>query len=224
MSENPSHGRDVDPDGGTPQGPRGEIPSAPGDLDDLDLDLDLLPAAATRPVNRLTAVLAVGILAVATFAAGALVQRAYGQAGSSGGPAGARSLAGSGGLAGPGSFGSGAFGGAGTLGRSGTSGGSGSSGGSGTSGAPPVAVGTVVSVSGRTIVLRNFGGTKVEVTVPKGTRVTVTTTRSLSDLLTGQVVSITGTKGDDGRVTATSVTAAGAAATTGTQELHGGQP
>ena len=79
--------------------------------------------------------------------------------------------------------------------------------GSGTAAAAgPVVVGQVVSVSGTTVTVRNFGGKLVTVTVPEGTTVTSATTVPLSALKPGSTISVVGTTSADGKVTASALT------------------
>lgn len=185
-----------------------------GDPGAADGDLDLLePAWAPPPrANRWTVLLAGGLVAALGFGAGVLVQKNHdaGLVGSSAGAgAAARAFARANGFGGAGGAG-GAQGGFGGMpgvsgGRDGQVGGpgAGSGGGPGAASGTPVVVGTVVSVGAGTLVVQNFAGTKVSVTVPEGTPVT---TAGLAGLKAGATVSVTGTKAADGSVTATSVT------------------
>lgn len=67
-------------------------------------------------------------------------------------------------------------------------------------------VGTVESVDGSTLTIRTLDGQNVTVEVPEGTPVTSSVDISLPDLQEGSNVVIRGTEGDDGTVTADSVT------------------
>jgi hypothetical protein len=113
----------------------------------------------------------------------------------------------------------GGFGGGGTAGaRAGTGAGTGSGGGIGqggsgtgtgqggdTAGAAagvPVAVGTLQTISGTTLTLKNFADAVITVHVPATATVT---TPGLTGLRPGMSVSVSGTKAADGTVTATSV-------------------
>jgi len=83
----------------------------------------------------------------------------------------------------------------------------GSSGSAGTtSSSVPVVVGTVVSVTGDVVVVKDLGGTTHEVRVTDSTRVTQSTTVTVQDLAAGTTVTVSGTKQDDGSVDATAVT------------------
>jgi hypothetical protein len=68
---------------------------------------------------------------------------------------------------------------------------------------PPAVVGTVSAVSGETLTVTDFGGTAVTVTVPANAAVTAS---GLGHPKVGDPVSVSGTKGADGAVTATAVT------------------
>lgn len=144
--------------------------------------------------NRLTRVLLVAILVVAGFGGGVLVQK---HAGSSSGSA---SSFPSGFPTGGFSPGAGGFGGpAAGGGTSAAAGGSGAA-----SSQAPVVVGTVKSVSGTTVLVANFAGTVVKVTVPATATVT---TPGLTPLAAGETVSVSGAKRADGSVVATAIVA-----------------
>ena len=68
----------------------------------------------------------------------------------------------------------------------------------------PVVVGTVTSVSGTTVLVTNFAGTAVTVTVPATATVT---TPGLTPLAAGETVSVSGAKQADGSVVATAIVA-----------------
>ena len=145
--------------------------------------------------NRLTRVLLVAILVVAGFGGGILVQK---HAGSSSGSASSFPN----GFA-PGSGSSraaGAFSGLAPGGATSTA----ASGSGAASAQAPVVVGTVTSVSGTTLVVTNFAGTAVTVTVPATATVT---TPGLTPLAAGQTVSVSGAKQADGSVVATAIVA-----------------
>jgi hypothetical protein len=154
-------------------------------------DEDLLEIPPPRRLSRVTALLVAGIVAVAGFAGGVLVQKHH-DAGAT--AAAAPAAAGF-------RFG-GAGGGTGGLGQ--VPGGQAAAGGAGAATAPAV-VGQVVSVSGTTLTVKNFAGKTVKVTVPEGT--SVSSVVPLSSLKAGTNVSVTGTAGADGSVTASGVTA-----------------
>ena len=144
--------------------------------------------------NRLTRVLLMAILVVAGFGGGVLVQK---HAGSSSGSASSF----------PSGFPTGGFSpGAGGFGDPAAGGGtSAAAGGSGAvSSQAPVVVGTVKSVSGTTVLVANFAGTVVTVTVPATATVT---TPGLTPLAAGETVSVSGAKKADGSVVATAIVA-----------------
>jgi hypothetical protein len=70
-------------------------------------------------------------------------------------------------------------------------------------GGPPAVVGTVSAVSGTTLTVTDGGGTAVTVSVPDTATVT---SSGIGHPKVGDPVSVSGTKGADGDVTATSVT------------------
>ncbi|WP_394771723.1 hypothetical protein [Lacisediminihabitans sp.] len=65
--------------------------------------------------------------------------------------------------------------------------------------------GTIVSVSGNTIVVKSQDGTEKTVTTTGSTRVTKTTKSTVADLKAGETVTVIGQTGSNGDVTATSV-------------------
>jgi hypothetical protein len=67
----------------------------------------------------------------------------------------------------------------------------------------PTVIGTIVSVTGNTMVVKNFAGKLVHVTLSASTAVTKTVPTSA--LTKGQTVTVIGTTGTDGKVAATSV-------------------
>ena len=136
--------------------------------------------------NRLTRVLLVAILVVAGFGGGVLVQK---HAGSSSGSASSF----------PSGFPTGGFSPGARGGTSAAAGGSGAA-----SSQAPVVVGTVKSVSGTTVLVANFAGTVVTVTVPATATVT---TPGLTPLAAGETVSVSGAKKADGSVVATAIVA-----------------
>ena len=153
-------------------------------------------------MNRVTRVLLVAILVVAGFGGGVWLQKSH-DASSSGATAGSLAAAfsaagrGAGARAGAG-FAAGAVGGGtGTGTRTGSPA-------AAASASPPVVVGTVTTVSATALVVTNFAGTAVTVTVPATATVT---TDGLAPLTAGQTVSVTGTKQADGTVVATALTA-----------------
>jgi len=152
-----------------------------------DDDLDLAPPPR-RHLGALTGTLLAGLLAAGTFAGGVLAQKSHDRgllAGATVGRAGrAAAFAGAG-------FGGGAGGGGA---------------GSGTAAAGPVVIGTVVSSTATSLVVKNFAGRTVTVSLGEATAVTRSTAVAPAALRPGTTVSITGTTGPDGSVTATAVT------------------
>ena len=160
---------------------------------------DLLPAQRRKGVPRATAILAVGLLAAATFLAGIEAQKQWGGSSSSGG-LGARGAA----------FGAGA--GTGTATGTGTAGANG-----GTQGAPGAGggffgrggggftAGTVKLVQGSTIYVTTANGNVVKVSVPSSTAITKSVTTKLSGVHPGDAVTAIGTTSSDGVIKATSL-------------------
>jgi hypothetical protein len=178
--------------------------STSGDVDelysaDLDDDFDMHQNWGGRKVSRLTSILAVGIIAAAGFAGGVALQKNHDvgltTASTTTGAGRASAFAGAGG-----GFGGGAGGGAG---GSGTTAG-GTTNGTGAAAATPAVVGTIASVSGSTITVKNFAGTTVTVHIPATASVT---TPGLTPLTAGMTASVVGAKAADGSITATAVTA-----------------
>lgn len=90
--------------------------------------------------------------------------------------------------------------------------------GGGASAAGGVTTGTVKLVDGTSLYITDADGNTVKVVVPESVPVTTQSQTSLDDLVTGSTVIIRGETGDDGTLTATSVSEGGApgAATTTT--------
>jgi hypothetical protein len=82
--------------------------------------------------------------------------------------------------------------------------------------------GTIVSVSGDTVVIKQTDGTKVTVTTSGSTTVTKTTKSSVSDLATGDTITVIGAKDRSGNVAATTI-ADGQTAFGGRPGAGGGQ-
>lgn len=215
-------------DGPTVDSPRAGSALTPrndGDEADAD-DLDLLGPDPSRPkLGRLGALLAAGVVAALAFTGGVLVQKNHdrGLSGAAradmpgpGGQEGAAQRIPGGGAGMPGGYGGTGSGtdsgsrssGSGKAGSSASSapGSGGSTTGSGSSGASatPVVVGSIVSVKGSALTVKNFAGRSVTVHVPDDTPVTVP---GLSgELRAGTTVSVTGTTAADGSVTAATIT------------------
>jgi hypothetical protein len=189
-----------------------------GPDDDMraDADDDLFGDWEPRRISRLTVVLAAAVLVVGGFAVGAVIGKRSAPAATAATAAGAAAggrfagqngagfgggtgFGGAGGARGAGAGAAGAGGGAGTAGGAGAAG---AAGGAGIGTGTPVVVGTVQSVSGARLVVKNFAGAQVVVRVPAGTPVTTT---GLAGLNKGRIVSVQGTRAADGSVTATAI-------------------
>jgi len=159
------------------------------DTDEYEYDVEV----GQRTWPRTTLVLLVGVLMAAAFTGGVLVQKNHDKgltAAATGLPAG---------------FAAGAFPGAGAGGLGGgAGGGTGATGNAATTG--PVLVGTVVSVSGATVTVKDFGGATHQVSTTGTTTVTKQDLKKLTDLVAGDAVSINGTRATDGKVAATAFT------------------
>lgn len=134
-----------------------------------------------RRVTPLTALLAAAVLAAVAFAGGVLVEKGRGDSGN--GAAGAAARA---------AFGGG-FGGAGAFGNAGAGGGG-------------ATVGEVKTIDGDTLFVTGSDGTTVKVVTAPTTRVSSVKTETLSSLRPGDTVSVLGTAGEDGAVTAARIT------------------
>ena len=134
--------------------------------------------APARKTSTLTLLLAAGVVVALGFGAGVLVQKNH-DASLLGGALRGRPAAAAGGASG-------------VRGQGGEQ-----------AGGPPAVVGTVSAVSGETLTVTDFGGAAVRVTVPGTATVTAS---GLGHPKVGDPVSVSGTKGADGAVTATSVT------------------
>ncbi|HEX9124239.1 MAG TPA: hypothetical protein VF984_12940, partial [Actinomycetota bacterium] len=102
-------------------------------------------------------------------------------------------------------------GGGGFPGFGGTQGGSSSDGSASSSGSQgggstPAVIGTVVSVNGNRIIVRDLSGTKHVVTTTGSTTITRSTEIPVSKLTVGTTVVVVGTQADDGTTSATTVT------------------
>jgi hypothetical protein len=179
-------GEVVLPWAGEPQAPAGDEP---------DDDLDLHEGWERPRIGTLTVLLAVGVLAVAAFIGGVLVQKNH--------DAGLASASGTRARA-AGAFPAGGFPAGGFGAGTGAGAGAGAGGPTAAAAAPPVVVGTVAAVKGSDLTVKNFAGATVVVHVPAGTPVTLP---GLIPLAPGMTVSVTGTKAADGSVTATAVVA-----------------
>ena len=148
--------------------------------DDLFDDPDWSPP---RRTNRLTVVLAAALVAAAGFLGGVFVQHVHD--------------------AGTGAQGASARGGGARGGGQGAAAAAAAAQPPTTAAAAPIVVGTVASIADSTLTVTNFAGAAVTVTVPPTATVT---TPGLHGLTVGAPVSVIGTKGADGVVTAVSIT------------------
>ena len=165
-------------------------------IDDDDADLAELPPR--RRVPTITKVLLVGILVAAGFSGGVMIQKNVG-ASSANSPTGFPDFAGGP----PAGFltGAGAGAGAGAGGGGGGGGGQGSTAVSG-----PVVVGTVVSVSGNDVTVKDLGGATHVIHVTATTGLATAGVDWSTSLKPGTTVSVNGTKADDGSVAASTIT------------------
>jgi hypothetical protein len=205
-----------------------ELPVVAYPPDDVDLGSDpfaddlndqLAARAPRRYHTRATVVLAALVLLAGGFFAGAQVQKNFGtSAGGSGRTANGSNLAGAGGAGGAGGFGG--FAGRGGTGRTGagaTGGTTGTGGGptagtgttgGGAAGGGNLTTGTVKLVDGTTVYIQTSDGNVVTVKTNGSTAVQVAQNGALSDLTPGAQVTVEGSAGSDGTVTATKVTKA----------------
>ncbi len=173
--------------------------SATAEADDA-IDDEFAESPPSRRLPLVTRVLGLCLVLTLGFGAGVLVQK--NQAGASVGtglPAGFPG----GGTAFPGG-GAGGFpgpGGGGSAGSGGTTG----TGNSSSASTSPSVVGTVVSISGSDVTVKDLGGTTHIVHLSDTTRITATI--SASSLTSGTTVSVVGPKDASGNVDATAITA-----------------
>ncbi|SDJ18959.1 hypothetical protein SAMN05444157_2179 [Frankineae bacterium MT45] len=171
---------------------------------DDDIDEDFAPRAKER-LGALSIALIALLIAGVGFLGGVITQKHSGSsttrtaAGGNAARFGALREGAAGGLFG-GTGGTGAGGGTGTGAGGATTGGTDS----GTSDTPAV-IGTIVSITGDTAVVKNLAGKEVTVHLSSDTRVLKSATPA--DLKAGQIVTVAGSTGTDGSVAATSVTA-----------------
>jgi hypothetical protein len=159
-------------------------------VDDDDADFAEVPPK--RHVPTITKVLLIGILVTAGFGGGVMIQKNFG-ASSASSASGLPNFAG--GI--PAGFPTGAGNGGG---------GNGGSGDGSTAASGPVVVGTVVSVSGNDVTVKDLGDTTHVVHVTATTGLAATGVDWSTSLKPGTTVSVNGTKADDGSVAATTVT------------------
>jgi hypothetical protein len=157
---------------------------------DGDLEAELAAQPARRGPSKLTLVFGAGVVLVAGVFAGIEAQKTFGSPAATSFAAGAGNAgAARGGQAG-GPGGGGGFGGQG--------GGFGGAGGNAT-------IGTVDRVSGNTIYIKTAQGDAVTVKTTSSTKIQVTQAGKAKDLKVGTSVVVSGDKGTDGTVNATSV-------------------
>jgi hypothetical protein len=184
---------------------------------DDELDSEFAPQPRKR-LGKLTIGLAALLVAGAGFLGGLQVQQHEGSSSAGSNPFAAAARRGTTGETGTGTGGFGGFGGGaggtrggaggtgtgatGGTGGSGTTGTGGTGGTAGTSSIPAV-IGQIVSVSGDTVVVKNLGGQQITVKLSGST--TISQTATAADLKPGQNVTVSGTTGTDGTVTATAV-------------------
>jgi len=147
---------------------------------DFDEEADVAPR---RRVGWITRGLVVGILLALAFTGGVLVQKHHDAQTTAG------SLPAFAGGAFPG-FGSTAAGGSGSQGNS----------------SAPAVIGTVVSVHGNRIIVRDLNGTNHIVETTDATTITRSTEITVSKLTAGTTVVVVGTQRGDGTTSATAVT------------------
>lgn len=187
------------------------IPSGPDDDHD-DLAKEIAKAAPKQWWNKGTIVLGAIVLLVGGFVGGLQVQKNFGTSSSatSGFPGGtgtgrnSQSRTGygnTGAFPGGAGFPSGAAGGTGT--GTGTGTGSGSS--DTTSSSASATTGTVKLVDGSTIYVQTDGGDVITIKTDSKTAVKAASKSSLSSVKAGQSITVQGTEGTDGSVTATTV-------------------
>ena len=162
-----------------------------GEPGTVDSDDDFAPSPRPK-LSRLSIGLIAVLLITAAFVGGALYQKNHTGATATGFPAGAQRA----GLPGFAGGGEGGFGGqSGTGAPTGT-------GGTATAATPSV-IGTVESIAGADVVVRNLGGTSITVHTTAAT--TISSTIALGGLAVGQTVVVTGSAEADTSVTATAI-------------------
>jgi Domain of unknown function (DUF5666) len=165
-----------------------------------ELDEEFAPQPR-RKLGRLTVVLAAVLVAGLGVVGGVELQKHYGTSSSST-ASGFPGAAGRAGLTGGGEGGGGFAGFGGTGAGSGTGGATSTS--TGSTANVPAVIGSIVSISGQTMVVKNLGGKQITVHLTDTT--TITKSYATAALAAGQTVSVSGSTGADSSVTATSVT------------------
>jgi hypothetical protein len=193
--------------------PAGQLPEAdPEDERHDGLAEELAHAAPKRWWNRGTVVLAGLVLLGGGFVGGLQVQKHWGATtGTGSGFGGFNAAAGGGagryGAGGAGRGGAGAYGFPGGTGAAGGATGGGATGGQGAPAASSGTTGTVKLVDGSTIYVQTSDGNVVTVNTDGKTAVAAASKSTIKSIKAGQKVTVQGSAGSDGTVTATSVTA-----------------
>ncbi|TYK53037.1 hypothetical protein [Actinomadura decatromicini] len=198
--------RPVRPSDAPADDPEDVLSSSPFE-DDVQTALDAAPRERPRP--SLTLVLVGGLLLAAGFVGGIEANKRWGPDGSSPGPAavGARNgtgggLPGGGPAAGyPGGRGAGPGGTAGGGSQGGAPQGGGQGGSQG-----GMTVGTVKLVSGDTVYVQTLDGGLVTVETSGSTKIQISRAGKASDLKPGSTVSVQGSSGSSGKISATAIT------------------
>ncbi|GAA1299183.1 hypothetical protein Psi02_62220 [Planotetraspora silvatica] len=165
---------------------------------DDDLQAELAAQPARRGPSKLTLSFGAGVVLVAGLLAGIQAQKTFGS------PAAPSFAAGQGNAGATRGQGGGQAGG--QAGGQGGGGGFGGQGGGGFAGAGGNAtIGTVQRVAGGTIYIKTAQGDAVTVKTTSSTKIQVTATGKATDLRAGTSVVVSGDKGADGTVNATSV-------------------
>jgi hypothetical protein len=173
-------------------------------VDELD-DEDFAPPPPRGKASKFTVLLTGLVVLALGFLGGALVQKHEGTSGTTTAAARAGRLRTA---LGAGGFGTGAGGFAGFGEGAGTAGaGTGAAaGGAGAAAAPgPVAIGTVVSITGNTLVVKDLGGKLHTLTLGSGVTLSTTSPLTATALKPGQTVTVDGTTDTSGTVTVTTV-------------------
>ena len=174
----------------------------PDELDD-EIEDEFAPRARQK-LGLSSKILAVAVILGVGVIGGILTQKHYGTAASTTNRAAAAGGRGGALPTGAGGFGGGQGGAPGAAAATGT--GAAATGGATSTGAAtatPVVIGTVASVSGYHVVVKNLGGTSVSVTMTAATTITA----KVGGLKAGLSVSVVGKADSSGAVTATSITA-----------------
>jgi Domain of unknown function (DUF5666) len=183
--------------------PASTLPTQPDSVALEEDDADLTAVPPRRRVPALTKLLFVAIIGALAFGGGVLVQKQHDATLTSASRVpDFASLFGGGGL--PAGAGPGAGAAASSAPAAGGSGAGGTGGGS--TGDVPVLIGTVESVSGSNLTVKDLGGTSHVVHATAATTLSVVSADWSGSLKVGATVSVQGTKAADGSVTATAVT------------------